>query len=146
MDKIQDKLDELLPADPPPEGNVLARALDRLARFFRHIQRQPVHVQIATGGAVGFTTSYFCTRLSKFCALVAGCSFVLIQFLNYRGYLKFDRGRLQRDLDGLGARLKGQIGGQTAFPSNREVDDFLGQNGYLFSGFIGGSLVGYGLA
>ncbi|KAI6179692.1 hypothetical protein M3Y98_00637800 [Aphelenchoides besseyi] len=148
MDKIRD----LLPPDPrdnspPPSGNFIARAFDSFLRFFRHIQQKPIHVQIGVGAGCGFFTSYFCTRLSKFFAMVMGCSFIVIQFLNYRGYLKFNRSQLQQDIDDLSEKIRSQIGvPKKTLPSNREMDDFLAKNGYLFSGFIGGSLIGYGLA
>lgn len=74
-------------------------------------------------------------------------SLLSVQFFNYRGYIKFNRSQLQQDIDDVGDRLRAQFGeSRSAVPSGRELDDFVTKNAYLFSGFIGGGLIGYGFA
>ncbi|KAH7728562.1 hypothetical protein AAVH_03873 [Aphelenchoides avenae] len=80
-------------------------------------------------------------------AAVLGCTLIVLQFFNYRGYLKFNRSQLQQDLDDLGDAFKKELGiRKSALPSGREVDDFVSKNAYLFTGFIAGNLMGYSLA
>jgi hypothetical protein len=71
----------------------------------------------------------------------------LIKFLNYRGYLKFNRSQLRRDIDDLHSAVRKELGlRKSVLPGGSEVDDFLSSNAYLLCGMLAGSLIGYGLA
>ncbi|KAE9550589.1 hypothetical protein FO519_006195 [Halicephalobus sp. NKZ332] len=128
-------------------GNKIMAWTDAFFRYLRNIRQQPVPVQIGVGASGGFITGYFFTKGSKLVALVIGCSMIILQFFNYRGYIRFHTNQLEADLHSVKSRFEKELGlKRSGFPRADEMDDFIYKNGYLFSGFIAGNLVGYGLA
>ncbi|CAD5205877.1 unnamed protein product [Bursaphelenchus okinawaensis] len=137
---------EKAPRDPK-SGNFFSNTIDGFFRYFRNIQRQPVPLQIGIGASGGIVTGYVFTRTSKFFAAMLGCTLLILQFFNYRGYIKLNKSQFQQDLDDITDHLRSQLGAtKSSLPSSRELDDFVTKNAYLFTGFIGGSLIGYGFA
>ncbi|CAD5207740.1 unnamed protein product [Bursaphelenchus xylophilus] len=135
------------PRDPANQGNFVSNTIDSFFRYLRNIQRQPVPMQIGIGATGGIVTGYVFTRTSKFFAAILGSTLLILQFFNYRGYIKLNKSQFQQDLDDISDNLRAQFGAtRSAVPSSRELDDFVTKNAYLFTGFIGGSLIGYGFA
>uniref|UniRef100_A0A914Y074 Fun14 family protein n=1 Tax=Panagrolaimus superbus TaxID=310955 RepID=A0A914Y074_9BILA len=119
---------------------------DKFFRYLKNISRKPVPLQMAVGSGSGFILGYFCTKGSKLFALLLGCSFIVIQFFNYRGYIRFHRTQFQEDIDSVSNKIKKHLGYRQGFPSSHEMDDFLTRYSYLFSSFVCGNLIGYGMA
>ncbi|KAI1727369.1 FUN14 family domain-containing protein [Ditylenchus destructor] len=126
----------------------LSDAMDSFLRYLRNIQQKPVPVQIGIGAGTGVVTGYLFSKTSRFVALIAGCSIILFQFFNYRGYIKFNRSQFRRDLDDLQNTFEKELGirDKSSFPSSKELDDFASKNIYLFGGYVAGSLIGYALS
>uniref|UniRef100_A0AC34R6F6 Uncharacterized protein n=1 Tax=Panagrolaimus sp. JU765 TaxID=591449 RepID=A0AC34R6F6_9BILA len=120
---------------------------DEFFRYLRNIRRQPIPIQIGVGATGGWITGYFFTKGSKLLAVVLGCSLIILQFFNYRGYIRFHRNNVERDFDRLSRRIQEELGvKRQGLPKADEIDDFINKNGFLFSGFIAGNLIGYGMA
>uniref|UniRef100_A0A7E4UMM2 FUN14 family protein n=1 Tax=Panagrellus redivivus TaxID=6233 RepID=A0A7E4UMM2_PANRE len=132
---------------PESTSSLVMGWFDDFMRYFRNIQKKPIPVQIGVGATGGWISGYFFTKGSKVFAIIVGTSLLLLQFFNYRGYIKFRRNQLQQDLDDISDRIKKELGiRRQGLPNGAELDDFINRNAYLFSGFVAGNLIGYGMA
>uniref|UniRef100_A0A915DHH3 FUN14 domain-containing protein 1 n=1 Tax=Ditylenchus dipsaci TaxID=166011 RepID=A0A915DHH3_9BILA len=121
--------------------------VDTIFGYLRNIRKQPVTLQIAVGASGGIITGYLFSKTSRFVAVLTGCSLILLQFFNYRGYLKFNRSQLRKDLDDLQDTVRSELGlaNKLSLPSGKELDDFASKNAYLLGGYVAGNMIGYGL-
>ncbi|XGW32239.1 hypothetical protein V3C99_010434, partial [Haemonchus contortus] len=67
---------------------------------------------------------------------------------NYRGYVKLNRTKFEKDLLELKRGLEKNLLGkpETMVPDQEEIGSFLRSNGWLLSGFLAGWLLGFGIA
>ncbi|KAK6750236.1 hypothetical protein RB195_002308 [Necator americanus] len=68
---------------------------------------------------------------------------------NYRGYIKLNRSKFERDLRELKEGLERNLLGESSrpvIPDEKEVSNFLRSNAWLLGGFAAGWLLGFGLA
>lgn len=69
-------------SSPPRSEDLTNRVMmycDKFFRYLRNLSNKPVPIQIGVGASSGFVLSYFFTKGSKICALLLGCSFILLQ-------------------------------------------------------------------
>ncbi|KHJ83381.1 hypothetical protein OESDEN_16922 [Oesophagostomum dentatum] len=67
---------------------------------------------------------------------------------NYRGYIKLNRSKFEKDLRDLRRGIEQNLLGDTRpnMPDEEDVSDFLRSNAWLLGGFAAGWLLGFGLA
>ncbi|TMS37288.1 hypothetical protein L596_004253 [Steinernema carpocapsae] len=112
--------------------------------YLRTIGRKPMSVQLGIGGGAGVVTGYIFGKSSRVVAGTIGCSLILFQFCNYRGYIHINRNEFEKDIRDMRKSLEEQFGvNKSALPNGKDVDKFLTSNKYLLGGFVAGCLLGY---
>uniref|UniRef100_A0A1I7ZAF1 FUN14 domain-containing protein 1 n=1 Tax=Steinernema glaseri TaxID=37863 RepID=A0A1I7ZAF1_9BILA len=112
--------------------------------YLRTIGKKPLSMQIGIGGGAGVFTGYVFGKSSRLLAGTLGCSLIVLQFCNYRGYIVVSRSEFEKDLRAARRALEKQFGAnKSSVPSAKEVDKFLISNKYLLGGFVAGCLLGY---
>uniref|UniRef100_A0AC35TLI5 FUN14 domain-containing protein 1 n=1 Tax=Rhabditophanes sp. KR3021 TaxID=114890 RepID=A0AC35TLI5_9BILA len=133
-------------SQPKKQPNSLAAILDKGLSYLRNINQKPIALQFGLGSSGGLVTGFIFGKTSRLMAICLGLSIVLLQFCNFRGYLRFNQTSLERDLRDVKNSLTKELGiDRPLIPTDNEVESFLTKNLYLFSGFGAGSLIGYGL-
>ncbi|KAK5978982.1 hypothetical protein GCK32_011460 [Trichostrongylus colubriformis] len=72
----------------------------------------------------------------------------IIQVCNYRGYVKLNRTKFEKDVLDLKRGLEKKLLGKTEsmIPDEQEIGSFLRSNAWLLTGFAAGWLLGFGIA
>uniref|UniRef100_A0A0K0ETI0 FUN14 domain-containing protein 1 n=1 Tax=Strongyloides stercoralis TaxID=6248 RepID=A0A0K0ETI0_STRER len=132
---------------PKPQRNSLSEYLNNIIDFIKNIHKKPVHYQFAFGGSCGFVVGYIFSRTSRLLSIATGVSIVIFQYLIYKGYIRFNETRIERDVRNLRESVLSELGVTgSLLPKEKEIQTFLKKNVYTFSGLAAGTFLGYGLS
>ncbi|GMT03041.1 hypothetical protein PENTCL1PPCAC_25215, partial [Pristionchus entomophagus] len=121
--------------------------VSQIASFIDSIEKKPPPMQMGLGGTAGLCTGYIFTKGSKATALVLGIGLITFQFCNYRGYIKLNRSKIEKDLRDLKGSIERELYGKSQFEMDKgKVGSFVTSHAYLLSGFAAGALLGYAIA
>uniref|UniRef100_A0A914ZJ07 Dehydrogenase/reductase SDR family member 7B n=1 Tax=Parascaris univalens TaxID=6257 RepID=A0A914ZJ07_PARUN len=107
---------------PHDDDEPIVKGANAVLTFLQNIRKQPVPLQIGVGGSAGVLTGYVFTKGSKLTAGFIGCSLIIFQFCNYRGYIQVNKSKLERDVARLRSSIESELfGRKSALPDQREV-------------------------
>nr|CAG4644287.1 EOG090X0D3U [Lepidurus arcticus] len=81
-------------------------------------------------------------RMGRVAATALGGSLLLIQFASYKGYIKINWSRVNKDLEKATNKLTSPSDGKKLEKALDKARQFAFHNGYLSSGYVGGFLLG----
>ncbi|GMT33939.1 hypothetical protein PFISCL1PPCAC_25236 [Pristionchus fissidentatus] len=121
--------------------------VQQILSFIDSIEKKPPPMQMGLGGGAGLCTGYIFTKGSKATALVLGIGLITFQFCNYRGYIKLNRSKIEKDLKDLKGSIERELYGKSQFEMDKnKIGSFVSSHAYLLGGFAAGSLLGYAIA
>uniref|UniRef100_A0A0N4ZS05 FUN14 family protein n=1 Tax=Parastrongyloides trichosuri TaxID=131310 RepID=A0A0N4ZS05_PARTI len=140
-------LNKYIPKDlnPKPKSG-FAESLDFVVKYIKNLHKKPVYVQIGTGGCTGLILGGTFSKTSRFVSVAIGVSIIIIQFFIYKGYIRFNESRIERDVRNLKESVLNELGvDNSIIPDKKDIDNFVKRNLYTFGGLTAGTLIGYGI-
>ncbi|GMR33601.1 hypothetical protein PMAYCL1PPCAC_03796, partial [Pristionchus mayeri] len=146
VDDVISSIREALPKEIGRGKKDKDGVIQQLASYIDSIEKKPPPVQMGIGASAGLVTGYIFTKGSKATALVLGIGLITFQFCNYRGYIKLNRSKIEKDLRDIKRRVESELTGKSQFEMDaNKMSSFVSSHAYLLSGFAAGALLGYAL-
>ncbi|XP_021379239.1 FUN14 domain-containing protein 1-like isoform X1 [Mizuhopecten yessoensis] len=126
---------EVLDLDAIRRGNSWIQSV------FGDISRQSAAKQVAIGGATGWISGYLFVKVGKIAAATLGTTIILVQIAQYKGYIKIDWKKVQKEMNLAKNQMSKEI--SKKYPHySQNMQTFFKQNIFLGTGFAGGFLIG----
>ncbi|XP_064638921.1 FUN14 domain-containing protein 2-like [Lineus longissimus] len=112
-----------------------------LRRMAGDIQKASAAKQITFGGVGGWATGYVCSKIGKAAATAIGGSLILLQIAHYKGYIKIDWNKVEKEWKSTKTQVRQTAGTDWEYYIE-ETRTFVKKNMFLAGGFAGGFLIG----
>lgn len=109
--------------------------------FFRDLTKASPAKQLTVGGVSGWCVGFVFTKAGKVAATAIGGSLLLFQIAQHQGYVKVNWTRLNKDVQ----QAKNELARRANSKLPRIVEEgqqFIQDNIFLATGFLGGFLLG----
>ncbi|KAL4661796.1 hypothetical protein H8957_015206 [Semnopithecus entellus] len=108
------------------------------------VEKYSVATQIVMGGITGWCAGFLFQKVGKLAATAVGGGFLLLQIASHNGYVQIDWKRVEKDVNKAKRQIKKQANKAAPEINNliEEATEFIKQNIGIYSGFVGGFLLG----
>lgn len=120
-------------------------AKNAITRFFNDVGKSDATKQILIGATSGFATGFISMKAGKAVAVAVGGGIILLQLANDQGIIKINYSKMNRKIDKVMDKVEQKITGRSGSWADKIVQ-FTRRNTPFTVGFIGGVLIGVGVA
>jgi len=129
-----------MPSLPSHDDDI--SAVDQIRAYVDKLSKSGQGQQLVVGGSTGFLTGYFSSKVSRWVAIAGGVTLLAALISKEKGYISFNEKTWKNDME----KVRQKIEEQLDIPQENEVVKYAKKNSYVLASFVGGFLIGWGIA